>query len=105
MLPDVLDEDELRTGVRLEGLYSGIMTFFMKTSNSLAIFLIGILLEVAGYVPNQIQGGPAQMTIRTTMSLAPELFIVAGLIAAFLYPLDKQYLVRKKAKRVQKFKD
>ncbi|MNW42169.1 putative symporter YjmB [compost metagenome] len=106
MLPDVLDGDELRTGVRLEGLYSGTMTFFMKTSNSLAIFLIGILLEAAGYVPNQIQSGPAQMTIRTTMTLAPELFIVAGLIAAFLYPLDKQYLDKdNKTNRLKTFND
>ncbi|MNI43916.1 Inner membrane symporter YihP [compost metagenome] len=90
MLPDVLDADELRTGARHEGLYSGIMTFFMKTSNSLAVFLIGILLEAAGYVPNEIQDGPARLTIRATMTLAPELFIVAGLIAACVYPLGKE---------------
>lgn len=90
MLPDVLDADELRTGFRREGLYSGIMTFFMKTSNSLAIFLIGVLLEAAGYVPNRIQNGTVQWTIRATMTWAPELFIVAGLFAAYLYPLGKR---------------
>lgn len=102
MLPDVLDADELRTGLRREGLYSGIMTFFMKTSNSLAIFLIGILLEAAGYVPNQIQSGPAQMTIRTTMTFAPELFIVAGLIAAFIYPLGKEDYTRNRERLLEK---
>lgn len=104
MLPDVLDADELRTGLRREGLYSGIMTFFMKTSNSLAIFLIGILLEAAGYMPNQVQDGPAQMTIRTTMTFAPELFIVAGLIAAFLYPLGKDDYERNRVRLYEQSK-
>ncbi|WNS43951.1 glycoside-pentoside-hexuronide (GPH):cation symporter [Paenibacillus sp. MMS20-IR301] len=102
MLPDVLDADELRTGLRREGLYSGIMTFFMKTSNSLAIFLIGILLEASGYVPNQIQEGPARWTIRTTMTFAPELFIITGLIAAFLYPLGKEDYKRNREQLLDK---
>lgn len=92
MLPDVLDADEWRTGRRQEGLYAGVMTFFMKTANSLAIFLIGVVLGAAGYVANEVQNGTVQWTIRLMMTFAPGLFIAAGLAAAFLYPLgQKEY--------------
>lgn len=90
MLPDVLDVDELNTGRKREGLYSGVMTFFMQLSNSIAMFTIGIVLEVSGYVANAQQTDTALHTIKWTMVLAPGFFVVLGIIATIFYPYTKE---------------
>jgi Na+/melibiose symporter-like transporter len=87
MFPDVLDLDELETGERREGIYSGIMTFLMKMGNSLAMFLIGILLQAVGYFPIAEQTGIALKTMRLTMCFGPMAFILFALAAGFVYPI------------------
>ncbi len=89
MFPDVLDQDELTTGERNEGAYSGIMTFCMKMGNSLAMFFIGLVLQFTGYQPNVPQKGAALEAIRSTMTFGPLLFILIGLIAAWFFPITK----------------
>ena len=49
MVSDTVDEEELSTGVRSEGLYFGGLTFAYKISQSLAIFLVGIILDLIGF--------------------------------------------------------
>lgn len=90
MLPDVVDMDELETGEKREGLYAGVMTLFMKLTNSIAIFLIGVLLQLANYEANTILAEGTLQTIRSIMAFAPTLFIVIGLIATFAYPLTRE---------------
>ncbi len=49
MVADTVDEEELNSGVRSEGLYFGGLTFAYKISQSLAIFLVGIILDLIGF--------------------------------------------------------
>lgn len=90
MLPDVVDYDELQQGRKREGVYAGIMTFFMKLANSLAIFLIGIILETSGYVANAVQTDSTMNVIKWTMTLAPGIFVVIALIATWYYPFSRE---------------
>lgn len=90
MLPDVVDMDEVKTGRRREGIYAGVMTFCMKLTNSIAIFLIGVILELSGYVANEVQSESTLTTIKWTMVIAPGIFVIIALIATFLYPYSKQ---------------
>lgn len=52
MIADTVDEEELETGHRSEGLYYGGLTFSYKISQSVAIFLVGVILDVIGFDPN-----------------------------------------------------
>ncbi|WAA12893.1 MFS transporter [Fervidibacillus halotolerans] len=90
MLPDVVDVDEWETGEKREGIYAGIMTFFMKMANSIAIFFIGIILELSGYIANTTQSETTLRTIKWTMAIAPGMFIIVAIIATFLYPFTKE---------------
>lgn len=90
MLPDVIDMDYLETGEKREGLYAGVMTLFMKLTNSIAIFLIGVLLQLANYEANAVLADGTLQTIRSIMAFAPTLFIVIGIIATIVYPLTKE---------------
>lgn len=59
MVSDTVDEEELNSGVRSEGLYFGGLTFAYKISQSLAIFLVGIILDLIGFngeLAQQTQG-------------------------------------------------
>lgn len=86
MLPDVIDEDELRTGERQEGMFISLMVFLQKVGGAIAIFLAGSLLEWADHV------GPEQrlLVIRLLASAVPSLLIVGGLYCVHRYPLTRQ---------------
>ncbi|MFW5790475.1 MAG: MFS transporter [Bacillota bacterium] len=51
MVADIIDVEELKTGVRLEGIYYGCLTFSYKTSQSIAILFLGIILDIIGFNP------------------------------------------------------
>jgi hypothetical protein len=53
MLGEVVDEDELRSGERREGLYYGLFTFLRKLGGATAVFVALALLDLSGYVANQ----------------------------------------------------
>ena len=49
MIADTVDEEEMATGHRSEGLYYGGLTFSYKMSQSIAIFMVGIILDLVGF--------------------------------------------------------
>ncbi len=104
MLPDALDEDELNTGERREGIFAGIMTFFMKIGNSLAMFLIGVTLQAVGYRPNEVQTGLALETMRLIMAFGPMVFLFPSLAAAFFFPItrEKYMEIRERLEKLKK---
>merc|ERR1711879_48096 len=49
MLAFVIDADEMITTERREGIYAGMMTFLRKIAQALALFLVGIGLDLVKY--------------------------------------------------------
>ncbi len=49
MLADIYDVDEIVTGKRREGLYSGVTTFARKAASGLAVFILGMSLNQMGF--------------------------------------------------------
>jgi sugar (glycoside-pentoside-hexuronide) transporter len=91
MLPDVIDEDELKTGERREGLYSGMFTFLRKIGGAVAIFMMGIALSAAGYdgsAPKQSES--AVTAIRILMAVVPIFFLGLTVWIARTYPLSRE---------------
>ena len=50
MLGDVIDEDELESGERRDGLYAGFFTFLRKLGGATGVAMAGFALEGAGFV-------------------------------------------------------
>lgn len=50
IFPDVVDIGEMGLGERITGSFSGVMTFCRKASSALAIFVIGAVLSLTGFV-------------------------------------------------------
>ncbi len=89
MLGEVIDEDDLATGERREGLYNGVFTFLRKLGGALGVFLVMGLLDVLGYQKGETQSETARHAIRWMTGLAPAFFLIAGVLLARGYPLTR----------------
>ncbi|MEM7062763.1 MAG: glycoside-pentoside-hexuronide (GPH):cation symporter [Cyanobacteria bacterium P01_B01_bin.77] len=86
MLPDVIDDEELRTGERQEGIFISLMVFLQKVGVAIAIFLSGWMLDWA----NQIGIETRLQVIRLLASAMPSLLIFGGLYCVYRYPLSRR---------------
>jgi Na+/melibiose symporter-like transporter len=89
MLGEVIDEDDLATGERREGLYNGVFTFLRKLGGALGVFLVMGLLDVLGYRKGEEQNETARQAIRWMTGVAPACFLIAGVLLARGYPLSR----------------
>ncbi|MEL7510329.1 MAG: MFS transporter [Cyanobacteria bacterium J06554_1] len=86
MLPDVIDDEELRTGERQEGMFISLMVFLQKVGVAIAIFLSGWMLDWA----NQIGPDARLLVIRLLASALPSLLIFGGVYCVYRYPLTRR---------------
>ena len=89
MIGEVIDEDELTTGQRREGVYNGFFTFMRKIAGASGVALMGVVFEAVGYVPDQPQGEGALVAIRAATALAPAFFLLVAISLAVGYPLTR----------------
>jgi GPH family glycoside/pentoside/hexuronide:cation symporter len=91
MSPDVIEVDELMSGERQEGIYSGVNVFVRKLSTMLVIFLTGLALKWSGYVENAPQQTPQALTaIRFIISVVPAIVLLASIAVAWRYSLTRK---------------
>ena len=90
MIGEVVDENELNSGQRSQGVYNGVLTFLRKLGGATAYMVAGFALSLAGYDRDAAQQPPVVMdTIRLLATAAPALFLGLGLIAVRGYPLTR----------------
>ncbi|MDJ0583105.1 MFS transporter [Crocosphaera sp.] len=91
MLPDVVDLDQLKTGERREGIFFALVVQLQKIGIALALFLVGRILDSAGYIPKSTGQQPdtALWAIRMIIGPLPITLLIIGLIFAYLYPITK----------------
>jgi sugar (glycoside-pentoside-hexuronide) transporter len=91
MLADVVDEDELRSGERREGLYGGSFTFLRKLGGAAGVLLAGLALQAAGYVEGaERQTESSRQAVRWLTAVGPALFLGLGLVLARSYRLTRE---------------
>jgi oligogalacturonide transporter len=79
ILPNVGDVDELITGQKRIGLYSGVMTFVRKLVQALAIYSLSLALDLSGYVAGVAQSANTIFFLRAIYIVAPTIFLIAGI--------------------------
>jgi len=90
---DVIDEDEIITGVRREGMFSGIRMFIVKGSVSLSYVTMAVVLSLSGFQAGAAtQPESALMGIRILISIIPATFLFVGIIIYTQYPLKGERL-------------
>jgi len=101
LLADVVDEDEIRTGVRREGMYFGANALVIRLGISLNSFVMGIVFRWGGYdanLPVEAQPSSAILGFRILCSIIPIAATVTGLLVLRFYPLDGDKLKEVKTK-------
>ncbi len=76
MIPDIVDENEHKTGMRQEGAFLAGSTLATKSTTGLGLFLGGLLLEWVVRLPVQIQPD----------SVDPDVLVRLGLVDGILVP-------------------
>jgi len=87
---DVIDYDELISGLRREGLFIGIWSIAKKLAAALGVGLGLYLLGVAGYKPNVQQGESVIMMLKILYGVVPCLCNAMGFVIAMKYPISPQ---------------
>lgn len=96
MIPDVIDLDELNTGQRREGIFYSFMVFLQKVGLAIGLFLVGVALDIAGFIetiPGEappIQPESALLAVRVAIGPLPTIFLIFGLLLAYLYPITRE---------------
>jgi oligogalacturonide transporter len=89
--PFIPDVDEVITGQRREGVFAGMMTFIRKASQALAVFLVSLILQEAGFVSGKtVQTASALNAIMAILTIGTLLFLVGGFLISFRYKLTKE---------------
>jgi GPH family glycoside/pentoside/hexuronide:cation symporter len=90
IIADVIDEDELKTGVRREGTFFGITNFFMRLSMILSILTVGLVFTGADwsdYTPKP--GVNTIIGLKLLVFFFPAVALLATLICLLYYPFTK----------------
>ncbi len=91
MLPDVVDLDQLKTGERREGIFFALVVQLQKIGIAVALFVVGKILDIAGYIPGSTGQQPetALWAIRMIIGPVPITLLMIGFVFAYLYPITQ----------------
>ncbi|HXK23952.1 MAG TPA: MFS transporter [Myxococcota bacterium] len=89
MIGEVVDEDELATGERREGLFNGFFMFVRKLAGTAGVAFALFVLGQLGYHQGETQPPAAVAAIRWLASIVPALLLLLSAWFARGYPLTR----------------
>lgn len=104
MVADVIDLDELNTGKRSEGSYYGCLTLLYKLSQSITLFLIGILLDFVKFNANlPVQAEGTVITLGLVLGIGSAISFIAASLSLRGYSLNRVEVdnIQKKLSKAQ----
>ncbi len=101
VLSQVIDEDEIKTGVRREGSYLGANALITKPAQSIAIYVTALILAETAFVTTQANGGvpflnqpeSARLGIKALVGLIPGISLLLGAVPLFWFPIKGKRLI------------
>ena len=97
MLPDTIEYDFRKMGVRREGIFSGVWMAIEKAGNAAGALVVGVILSLMGFVESSAgvqveQTEQALNGILIAFSVVPTVLILTSLLILRKYPLSEQQL-------------
>ena len=90
MLPDTIEYDELQSGMRREGVFSGIWSSAQKTAYSIGPSIVGFTLSMSGFVNSSVQPDSVEFGVRIVFCLFTALMILLSLVPFYKYDLTEE---------------
>jgi GPH family glycoside/pentoside/hexuronide:cation symporter len=87
MLPDVVEADRQATGQERAGAFYGAMTFLEKSATAVALWGLGVALQLGGYVEGaDVQTEAAVRVVLVAIGPVPAAVLVVAALAAWRRP-------------------
>ncbi|MFH2067290.1 MAG: glycoside-pentoside-hexuronide (GPH):cation symporter [Pseudomonadota bacterium] len=90
MLPDTIEFDELQSGMRREGIFSGIWSCGQKTAYSVGPSIVGFALSLSGFDVDAIQPESVETGIRIVFCIFTAVTVLFSLIPFTKYDLTEE---------------
>ncbi|MCL6454338.1 MAG: MFS transporter [Alicyclobacillus sp.] len=97
LISDVIDEDQLRTGKRREGMFYSIHGIIVGLCNPAQALITTTVLVATGYRSDAVQTAQALFGMRTLITVIPIGGVVVGLLFLAFYPLRKRQVAAQQA--------
>ncbi len=108
MLADICDVDELRSGLRREGMYGAVYSWVFKLGISGVMILSGYMVSWSGF-DERVVVQPAEtiLKLRILYAIVPAAGMLLALIAMAFYPItrEKALEIRKQIDQMKSQKD
>ncbi len=106
MIGDVIDDTEVRTGIREDGNIYSVYSFSRKMSQALATGLIGLFLSMIGYTAATAYDTEVVNSIYNMTCIIPAIaFLALAIVIQVFYPLDKEKVEENARILVERKKD
>ncbi|NLZ49950.1 MAG: MFS transporter [Clostridiales bacterium] len=92
MIADIIDTDELETGVRAEGTYYGCLTLLYKVGQSVAILLVGFLLDIL--LVTNFSSHTDEYIMGFVLSISSIIFFILAINSLKKYGLNKEKIAK-----------
>lgn len=99
MVADTIDYDELNRGYRFEGFYFGSLTLYYKLSQSIAIFFIGVLLDLIRF--NSALSSQSEFTLISLgliLGFGTMISFTLSYLSLRMYDLNKEKVIEIQSK-------
>lgn len=104
IIPDIIELDTSRTGIRREGIYISLWNFLMKCGQALAGLVIGLTLDFFNFVPPESATEFIEQKEITLKGIAficgplPFFILVLGVLLLKRYPINHKYYLKELSK-------
>ena len=88
--PDTIEFDELQSGLRREGIFSGAWTGGQKLAFALGPGAVGLALSLSGYSAGDVQPEEVARGIRVMFCLVTAALVLLSLVPLSRYPLTAE---------------
>ncbi|MBW2593029.1 MAG: MFS transporter [Deltaproteobacteria bacterium] len=90
MLPDTIEFDEMQSGLRREGIFSGSWAAGQKIAFSVGPSIVGFALSFSGFVAEGVQPESVDLGIRIVFCLLPVVMMLLSFIPFSKYDLTEK---------------
>ncbi|MHA1731344.1 MAG: MFS transporter [Promethearchaeota archaeon] len=103
IVADIIDEDEVATGIRREASYYGVNALFLRFSTIFVFLAISLVFNSVGWTIFEPESVTPEilMGLRVLMFVFPVIALAIAIVAVYTYPLDGERRAKMREKLVK----